>query len=352
MFEDLYTIIVPVYNVEKYLTKCISSVLNQTYKNFELILVDDGSTDSSGEICDLYAKKDSRIKVIHKENAGPGIARNYGMDIISGKYFSFVDSDDYISPNYISDIVSAFEEFQAEIIDIDLVVMYPKFNVFTTKCSKAILFNSPQELIRDYFSKDKCLWNTMVTKAFLAEKFKLFRFSSSFCGEDSEFILKTFSKCNKLAKINKCLYAYRAYHESITRQRLNRKHFDIIDISLRDMFFLESTGVEIDSWEYVINNFINSCYGLMRRIALESSKENFVLELENIKNVYYKVAEIANRHDVKITTQLVADIDNFDIWDANYKKNNRFKIFVRKLRNIAHRILAFVKTKINYEYRF
>ena len=93
------SIIVPVYNVERYLGKCINSILNQTFADFELILVDDGSTDRSGYICDDYKKKDNRIKVIHKENGGLSSARNAGLDIAKEKYIGFVDSDDFINKN-------------------------------------------------------------------------------------------------------------------------------------------------------------------------------------------------------------------------------------------------------------
>lgn len=98
------SIVVPVYNVEKYINRCIESIINQTYKNIEIILVDDGSTDSSGEICDKYSEKDSRIKVIHKQNGGLSDARNSGIDIATGDYLLFVDSDDYIDINLIKNM--------------------------------------------------------------------------------------------------------------------------------------------------------------------------------------------------------------------------------------------------------
>ena len=94
--EDLISIIIPVYKVEKYIYKCIDSVLNQTYKNLEIILVDDGSPDKCPEICEEYAKKDNRIKIIHKKNGGLSDARNAGLKVATGKYIGFVDSDDYI----------------------------------------------------------------------------------------------------------------------------------------------------------------------------------------------------------------------------------------------------------------
>ena len=101
MDNDLISIIVPVYNVEPYICRCLDSVIKQTYKNLEIIIVDDGTPDNSGVICDEYASRDSRIKVIHKKNQGLGMARNTGMDNMNGKYFACLDSDDYIESNHI-----------------------------------------------------------------------------------------------------------------------------------------------------------------------------------------------------------------------------------------------------------
>ena len=101
MNKEVISIVVPIYKVEKYIKKCIDSIIEQTYKNLEIILVDDGSPDGCAKICDEYAKKDKRIKAIHKENGGLSDARNVGIDISTGKYICFVDSDDYIENNYI-----------------------------------------------------------------------------------------------------------------------------------------------------------------------------------------------------------------------------------------------------------
>lgn len=107
--------IVPVYNVKDFVGKCIESILNQSYKNLEIILVDDGSTDNSGEICDEYAAKDNRIKVIHKENGGLSSARNAGLDVATGDYIGFVDSDDYIHPDMYATLLYAIEKENADI---------------------------------------------------------------------------------------------------------------------------------------------------------------------------------------------------------------------------------------------
>ena len=112
--KPLISIIIPVYNVERYLVQCIDSVCGQTYKNLEIILINDGSTDQSGNICDEYAKKDLRIKVIHKENGGNTSARKAGFTVATGEYIGFVDSDDWIDETMFGDLMEAMQKYQAD----------------------------------------------------------------------------------------------------------------------------------------------------------------------------------------------------------------------------------------------
>ena len=105
--DYLISVIVPVYNVETYLDECIKSLVKQTYSKFELILIDDGSTDSSGQLCDAWKETDDRIKVIHKENGGLSTARNAGLDVAKGDYICFIDSDDFVTDNYLLSFVDA-----------------------------------------------------------------------------------------------------------------------------------------------------------------------------------------------------------------------------------------------------
>lgn len=116
---ELVSIVVPVYGVEQYLKKCVDSILNQTYQNLEIILVDDGSPDRCGSICDEYAKRDNRIQVIHKQNGGLSDARNEGAKYAKGKYLIFVDSDDYVDEKLIEKTVAAAEKYQADMVVFD-----------------------------------------------------------------------------------------------------------------------------------------------------------------------------------------------------------------------------------------
>ena len=111
----LISIIVPVYNVESYLERCVNSIINQTYHNLEIILVDDGSPDGSGDLCDKLAKNDDRITVYHKKNGGLSDARNYGVQNANGEYITFIDSDDFVAKDYIEHLYSMIQEFNADI---------------------------------------------------------------------------------------------------------------------------------------------------------------------------------------------------------------------------------------------
>ena len=188
MSNPLISVIVPVYNVEKYLKKCIQSIINQTYKNLEIILVDDGSSDNSGKICDEFAQKDNRIKVIHKTNGGLSDARNAGLDVMSGEWVSFVDSDDFVSPYYIENLHYLVNKY-----DVDMAITsFVRFFNENTKLSsnkisnQEVLIHNPDEAIKNmlygkYYSVSACFkiykkdlfYNNRFTKGKIYEDFEL-----------------------------------------------------------------------------------------------------------------------------------------------------------------------------------
>ena len=128
------TVIVPVYNVEQYLRRCIDSILAQTFGDLELILVDDGSADSSGVICDAYAEKDSRVKVIHQKNSGVSAARNTGLDAAEGEYIAFVDSDDHVDPDYLA----ALLQTKADLVICGAILQKDNGEIIKEECDRAL----------------------------------------------------------------------------------------------------------------------------------------------------------------------------------------------------------------------
>lgn len=199
------SIIVPVYNVEKFLPKCIESIINQEYKNIEIILVDDGSPDNSGEICEHYKKIDNRIVVIHKENAGVSEARNTGIDYATGDYICFIDGDDFVMPDYVSYMLELVLRYNA---DISLTTeMFGNFDEKQTKKDIIDIWNNEDavEAILCYRVPIGCY-----CKLFKKDTLKQVRFLPDvFIGEGFNFNVDAFQHSNRIVASNRKIYYYR-----------------------------------------------------------------------------------------------------------------------------------------------
>ncbi len=212
--NELITIIVPVYNVEKYLCKCIDSVLIQTYKNFELVIIDDGSTDNSGNICDTYKNKDNRIRVIHKENGGLSDARNFGIENAHGKYITFIDSDDYLKNTYIEYLYKLIKEFNTDIsicaytvfTDTGKCIDYGK-GYKREKLDKIETFK--RMLNEEGFSVSSC------AKLYKTTLFNDIRYPKGKLCEDNGTTYKLIDKVDQIAYGNESQYYY------LKRKRIN-----------------------------------------------------------------------------------------------------------------------------------
>ena len=217
------TVIVPVYNVENYLNKCLDSLINQTYKNLEIIVINDGSTDNSGEICQEYAQKDNRIVYIEKENGGPSDARNAGLDRMTGSYVTFVDSDDWIELDYVEILYKKITEYQADIA----VGNYYSFNEAEGMYYLHIFGDSYYEKVYDNVSIFENLYESQEMKSFAlisvfgklykADLVKHLRFDIGKLGEDGYINQKLYLLVQKVIYINQGLYAYRQLSGGITK---------------------------------------------------------------------------------------------------------------------------------------
>ncbi|MGL5989242.1 glycosyltransferase family 2 protein [Cetobacterium sp.] len=261
------SIIVPVYKVEPYLRKCIDSILAQTFKDFELILVDDGSPDSCGDICDEYAKKDKRIKVIHKKNGGQSSARNAGLDIAEGEYIGFVDSDDWIETDMYEILYNLCVANNCEISCISSKIIYPEKIIIrdSNELKKYTRDEAMKELIRGKVF-DEVVW----TKLFKKQIMKGFRFKEGIKYEDTDFTYKIVYRCNSLVYLGKPVYNYLKREGSTMANALEEISIDHIYIydemfkfykqkypKYKDMVLLRI----IDSGLPVLNNIIkNSSY--------------------------------------------------------------------------------------------
>ena len=223
MEKALITVVIPVYNVEDYLAKCIDSVLSQSYSFLEIILVDDGSTDSCGQMCDKYAEKDKRIKVIHKSNGGLSSARNSGIDIASGKYIAFVDSDDYIHPLMFQQLIHIAQEY-----DVPLVCCDYTSTRFPDEEKYNVEFFNTQEAV-DHLLDDtgyKCFaWNKIYERSL----FNGIRYPLGKLYEDISTTYKLFKRARKIAYFNNQLYFYSIRTGSISRYKFSSRDRDLLD---------------------------------------------------------------------------------------------------------------------------
>lgn len=236
------SIIVPVYNVEKYLKKCITSILKQTFRDFELILVDDGSTDCSGKICDDFAKMDSRIFVIHKNNAGLSSARNIGISIARGNYLGFVDSDDYIATDMYEML---YKNLIREDADISVCGIY---HCYAGRKSKVNEFYykvlNVQEAIRFIFERkdaDVSAWNKLYKK----EIFHSVRYPEGKIYEDTYVIVRLFMLCRKIVFSSERKYYYCHRAGSITTKHFTKRNFALIEAYRENFLIIKKYFPEI-----------------------------------------------------------------------------------------------------------
>ena len=236
------SIVIPVYNVEQYLRACLDSIAEQTYSDLEVILVDDGSTDQSGMICDLYASKDPRFRVIHQSNAGAANAKNTGLDAVSGNYVTFIDSDDWVEPDWIETMLTALESTDADVAECDFKKEFmgysePGNDTYITGDYTA------EEYLSFYLDNWTCslFWN----KLFRTELTRNVRFRRERrCIDDEFFTYKVLSGASRIVRVRKQLYHYRQRISSAVSSEKNR--LQITDDALE---------VLIERYEWVSERF-------------------------------------------------------------------------------------------------
>lgn len=223
----LVSVIIPVYNVEKYLHRCVDSVSLQTYTNLEIILVDDGSTDHCPEMCDDLAKKDSRIVVVHKSNGGLSTARNSGLDCAKGEYICFVDSDDWIANDTVEYLLSLFQRYSVDMVEAGMYCT-SKFIPKLVSKEKTEVFRG-KDILQDYLrtATTDGISYSVCNCMFPAPLLKALRFRNGYDNEDLDFKYIVLTQCQTIVKSRKIQYFYYQRNESITNGGFSRKDFDL-----------------------------------------------------------------------------------------------------------------------------
>lgn len=316
------SVIIPVYNVEKYLHECVDSVLNQTYQNFEIILVDDGSTDGSPKICDEYAENDKRIKVIHQSNGGLSVARNNGFYASSGDYVYFLDSDDWIEPSSMEVLLECAEERRAQVVFFDAISFEgegkpcEKQN-YTRKRSygddSGIKIFSRLQDEKDYHSAVPLLF---MERHFL-ETNRL-EFEPGIVYEDMLFTFQAYCLANCAAHVNRQLYHRRYRSGSITSVKKSKKHFHSSKIVYEKVSgFTAANDFDCEATKrYIIRcayNAINIYSGIERNEKAECKKDFRALKDSIISKKAFGSKALMARCYGKIPWVIVRSLEKLDI---------------------------------------
>lgn len=236
--DSLISVIVPIYNVEDYLNRCVDSIINQTYKNLEIILVDDGSPDNCPKMCDGYAKKDSRIKVVHKENGGLSDARNVGMEVATGEYVSFIDSDDYISLDFYETLLQTMIDNDSDIVECSVVKFYEngKFDEYSDdlKVTNYDTLDGLESLINENPFKQH-VWNKLYKFNIVLD----IPYAVGKLNEDEFWTYQIFGKAKKVTRINKTMYYYFQRGSSIMGNGYNIRRLDALEGKMNRQAYIE-----------------------------------------------------------------------------------------------------------------
>lgn len=285
--DPIISIIVPIYNVGKYLPKCIESILNQTFKNFELILVNDGSTDNSGVVCDDYEKKDTRIKIIHKSNGGVSSARNAGLYVAKGEYIGFVDPDDYIDKNM-------YEKLYRLCIDNNSDIAICRFNreingkIQNKESTEEIIELNNMEAMNELF-KGNLYRFSLCNKLFSKKCFNDVLFPEERIHEDLSTTYKLFANSKKAVYINYCGYIYVRRENSILTSTYNEKRLQAFIAWDEIIEFIDKNYYEII--EQVIATFTYWCVDnilyILNQVNNSKKKNNYLNIIQKYTTKYY-----------------------------------------------------------------
>jgi glycosyltransferase involved in cell wall biosynthesis len=226
--EKRISIIVPIFNVEKYLRRCIRSILSQTFKNLEIILVDDGSTDECPAICEEYGKTDSRIVVIHQNNGGVAQARNTGLDAATGDFIGFIDSDDYVGPKMYETLFNAISNSRAFIAECGYYTVDTDGQIIRNYPLQDTVTNGNIECSREYITKENTTnfnWNKLYRK----QLFDDVRYSALTSSEDFLVNVQTFYRCHRKVTVKDCHYYYFDNIEGVCNRPFTLSRLDAVE---------------------------------------------------------------------------------------------------------------------------
>lgn len=321
------SIIVPVYKTERYLNRCIDSILAQTFTDFEIILVDDGSPDKSGEICEEYAKKDKRIIVIHKKNGGLSDARNFGLDVAQGEFIGFVDSDDYIENDMYEKLIVACERNNSKIS------MCGRYNVFVEELRPLFAFEGHKIWDSKKAIENLLTWDNIDSSAcdklFSKDLFKQIRFPVGKYNEDISIIAQIIHNAGKVVHIGDAKYYYFHRSNSITTEQFSERKLDLLEANQKVVDLVNNNFPELTkkAESFQLNGIIyltgllqnNHCRNIYRE-AYDMMSRKLFEELSNIITNPY-ISKRLKMKAILMATKLYSPLKKIINTDLNKNKN-------------------------------
>ena len=295
MEKDLISVIIPVYKVEKYLEKCIESIIKQTYTNLQIILVDDGSPENCGKICDEYAQKDSRIEVIHKANGGLSDARNVGINRANGRYIGFVDSDDYIKEDMYEKLINLIKEYNA---DVSICNLYDVIDgkEYVRNKDNGIHEYSRIDILKEILL-DKNIQSYAWNKLYKKELFDEIKYPIGKKYEDIGTTFYLFEKCNKIVVTSEPEYYYLKRADSLVNNVTESTILDYTEIIIQRYLYIKQNIEELRKYNnYYLTKTLITANNDIKTLKNVSEKMK-----ERYNELYYLVCDIIknNREDIK-----------------------------------------------------
>lgn len=310
MEKPLISVIVPAYNVEKFIGKCIDSILRQSFKDFEVLLIDDGAKDSTPEICDACAKKNSRIKVYHKENGGLSDARNYGIDRMQGKYVTFIDSDDYVDSGYFEylyGLITQEEDIQIAICGKKSVREDENASPDPETFHEIITGERAVQKMLCGHGSGHSAWG----KLYSADLWKTVRYPKGKIYEDYATTYRVMALVDKAAWGNAAMYFYVQHIESIMHQKCSRRSLSLVDIADEETEFIvkkwpalkqEALARKVTSELKCLQNILNA-----KNEEFDDYKQKIVEDVRRHKGELLASKKVALKTKIKIIALLLGE---------------------------------------------
>ena len=339
------SVIVPIYNTGKYLNRCIDSILAQTFTDFELLLIDDGSTDNSGVICDEYAANDTRVKVFHKENGGVSRARNLGIDSAQGEYLSFIDSDDYIRPTMYEELIKIAGKFNVDLVCSD-IEQNGKVLLNKTPSLRKIDKQEIHDTVLPYFTFNDTLgtgaYTTMLIRRSVLNENKV-RFYEDFAfQEDTMFMINVYANISSMYYLPKTFYEYTTHPSGLYSAYRKGDGSNFVKARKIMLSLIEKYNIPVNIKNFNVGYLYNISWFVYRTLRLKEKKEKKslikeVFTADSTKNACEYVKDNADSFDKRIAKAICSGNYRKAVWLIKFVysgKAAKLQKFIARIRGV------------------